>query len=83
MILLKHFDEVKYKEDRITCNLAKVIHVAFIYHSLIDEMSQVPQQQNGKDCGCFLIYFAKMFFSNPHSTMALIKVLQSFFCPMI
>ena len=39
-------------------------------HSVI----QVPQQLNFKDCGCFTIYFAKKFFNDPESTMALVKV---------
>jgi Ulp1 family protease len=37
-------------------------------------MDQVPLQSNSNDCGCFAIYFAKKFFSNPDSTIALIKV---------
>jgi Ulp1 family protease len=40
-------------------------------------MTQVPRQQNTKDCACFMIYFAKKFFNNPEATMALIKVAQS------
>jgi len=34
----------------------------------------VPLQTNSNDCGCFLIYFAKKFFSNPEATMTLIRV---------
>ena len=41
-------------------------------------MSQVPFQTNGKDCGCFLIYFARKFLSDPDATMAIIKVVSSF-----
>jgi Ulp1 family protease len=35
---------------------------------------KVPQQLNGKDCACFLIYFARRFLLSPEGTMALIKV---------
>ena len=41
-------------------------------------MSQVPFQTNGKDCGCFLIYFARKFLSDPDATIAIIKVVSSF-----
>jgi len=34
----------------------------------------VPLQQNSKDCGCYVIYFAKKFLSDPESTFSLIKV---------
>jgi Ulp1 family protease len=37
-------------------------------------MVKVPEQPNGKDCGCFTIFFAKKFLSDPNTTMAIVKV---------
>ena len=75
-IFLKHFDNVAFKRDRIACNVARVIAVA-LYSPLINPKHQVPCQPNGTDCGCFLIYFAKKFLSDPIATLALIKVVLS------
>lgn len=72
-ILLKHFDGLNFKEDHIVANSVKVISY-HNYLSLIDGSTKVPWQPNSNDCGCFLIYFAKKFFSDPLSTMAVIKV---------
>ena len=77
-ILLQHFEGESFKEGRISTNVAKVI-LFFLSnnHYLID--FQVPIQHNTKDCGCFLIYFARKFFQNPGTTLELIKVRLSLF----
>ena len=79
IILLKNFEEVAFKEGRITTNIPSVITLVSLYtHSwLIHLMTQVPQQWNSKDCGCFMIYFAKKFLSHPDAVIALIKVVLS------
>jgi hypothetical protein len=73
IIFLKHFDGRKFEEGHIVTNAAMVISY-HICHSLIDDIIKVPWQPNSYDCGCFLIYFAKKFYSDPLSTMAVIKV---------
>jgi len=39
-------------------------------------LAQVPHQENGNDCGCFCIYFARRFFQDPVATLAIIKVVS-------
>jgi len=48
---------------------------AFVEGRIAINVAQVPRQPNGNDCGCFMIYFAKMFLRDPEATMALIKVI--------
>ena len=48
----------------------------FTIHLSIHRITQVPRQTNTKDCGCFMTYFAKNFFSDPEATMTLIKVVS-------
>src|SRR5277367_1011024 len=73
-ILLKHFEGAVFKQGRIKTNVAQVnpsLSTLFFIHSL---NIQVPKQPNANDCGCFLIYFTKRFFSNPQETLTIIKV---------
>jgi hypothetical protein len=79
-IMLNHFGGEAFKEGRIRTNVAKAIHVSFhFHHPSANPIAQVPHQLNSKDCGCFAIYFARKFFSNPDATMALIKVISSIY----
>lgn len=78
MILLNHYEDETFKDGRIATNVAKVIHISF-YLPFIDRITQVPYQPNGKDCGCFVIYFGKRFLQNPDGTMAVIKVMLLIF----
>lgn len=74
-IILKHFENAAFEKGRIAFNVAQVGPALFFFqYTLIHQNKQVPCQPNGNDCGCFLIYFAKKFFSNPAETMAIIKV---------
>lgn len=41
-------------------------------------MIKVPCQQNGRDCGCFAIYFARRFLQDPVATIGIIKVMSIF-----
>jgi hypothetical protein len=72
-IFLKHFEGRNFIEGHIAANSVKVISYRN-YLSLIDGGTKVPRQPNSNDCSCFLIYFSKKFFSDPLSTMAVIKV---------
>jgi Ulp1 family protease len=73
-ILLQYFEDVTFQDRRITVHAAQVIPlISLLFFNLFNAI-QVPLQPNTKDCGCFMIYFAKKFFENPDITMAIMKV---------
>ena len=78
-ILLQYFDGENFKAGRISTNVPQVIK-PFAMNLLINIRNQVPQQNNGKDCACFTIYFTRKFLLNPQATMPVIKVGGLSFC---
>ena len=73
-ILLQYFEDVAFQDGRITVHAAQVISLISLLFINLFNAIQVPHQPNTKDCGCFMIYFAKKFFQEPDITMAIIKV---------
>ena len=73
-IFLKHFENAVFQEGRVATNVAQVFHLGSFINFDWSSYTQVPHQGNGKDCGCFAIYFARKFLQDPVTTLRIIKV---------
>lgn len=73
---MKYFQNATFDPRRISTNVAQVVLIYIPSLFLVNMKSQVPLQTNLRDCGCFLIYFARKFISRPKDVLEIIKVLS-------